>query len=564
MPVAERTLPIAAAHREFTVLVAGEPVPRADALQGLSIVAMANRIASAQLSYVDGVAAGQGFALADSGLFDPGQAIEIRAGVGREKDTLFVGIVIGVRLRMREGAPPLLQVECRHAATRLATARRSAVFTEQTDSDAIESLLSAAGVPADVAGTAVQHAQLVQHDCSDWDFLLARAQACGLNVLTRGDRLVLTAPAIDSPMAELRFGATLLAFEGEVDARLQAQAVQVASWQPAQQAVDLADGSDPGFDAPGSFEPDALAEAAGAVSRVLPHAALDASEAALLADSTCMRAQASLVRGRAKCAGLGTVQPGDTVTLAGLGQRFDGDALVTGVRHDLDPQQGWKTHLQLGQPAPDEAHAQRLQQRRAGALLAPVSGLQCGVVTDIDDPAGEFRVRVRLPLVDAGRAGIWARVATLDAGDERGWVFRPEIDDEVLVGFLDEDPRHPVVLGMLHSSAHRAPIPPDSGNDLKGYRSRSGIELQFDDGRGTLTLRTPRGNTLVLDDAAGGITLEDQHGNRIVVDASGIQINSIGKLAMEAAGLGELKANAKLDLTSSGVVAVSGAQVQLG
>lgn len=564
MPVAERTLPIAATHREFTVLVGGEPVSRADALQGLSIVAMANRIASAQLSYVDGVPADGGFVLADSGLFDPGQAIEIRAGAGRETDTLFVGVVTGVRLRMREGAPPLLQVDCRHAATRAATTRRSAVFTDQTDSDAIESLLSAAGVPADVASTAVQHTQLVQHDCSDWDFLVARAQACGLNVLTRADRIVVAAPALGGTVAQLRYGATLLAFDGEVDARLQAQAVQVASWQPAQQAVDLAEGTDPGFDAPGTFEPRALAESAGVASRVQVHAALDGNEAALLADSTVLQSQAGLVRGRAKCAGLGGVLPGDTVTLAGLGQRFDGDALVTGVRHDLDPQQGWKTHLQLGQPAPDEAHARRLQQRRAGALLAPVSGLQCGVVTDIEDPAGELRVRVRLPLVDADGAGVWARQLALDAGDDRGWVFRPEIGDEVLVGFLDEDPRHPVVLGMLHSSAHRAPIPPDSGNDLKGYRSRSGIELQFDDSQGTVTLRTPEGNSLVLDDGAGGITLEDQHGNRIVMDASGIQVHSRGELALDAGTTGVLNGGAKLDLTSSGIVAVSGAQVQLG
>lgn len=564
MPVAERTLPIAATHREFTVLVGGEPVPREDALQALSIVALANRVASAQLSYADGNAAAGSFALADSGLFDPGAEIEIRAGSGRDTSTLFVGLVTGVRLRMREAAPPLLQVDCRHAATRLTVARRSAVFVDQTDSDVIESLLSAAGINADVSTTPVQHAQLVQHDCSDWDFIVARARACGLNVLTRGDRLALVEPEVGGAVAELRFGATLLAFDGEVDARLQAQAVQVARWQPDQQAVDLADAADPGFDAPGSFAPDALAEAAGAEARVLPHAALQSDEAALLAGSTWQQAQASLLRGRAKCAGLGTVQPGDTVTLAGLGQRFDGDALVTGVRHDLDTQQGWKTHLQLGQPAPDEAHAQRLQQRRAGSLLAPVSGLQCGVVTEIDDPDGEFRVRVRLPLVDAGGTGLWARLLAVDAGDERGWVFRPEIGDEVLVGFLDEDPRHPVVLGMLHSSAHAAPIPSDAANDVKGYRSRSGIELLFDDGTGALTLRTPQGNTLVLDDGAGGITLEDQHGNRIVLDAGGVQIRSASALSIEATSTGALEAGATLDLKGGATVTVAGAQVQLG
>ena len=50
-------------------------------------------------------------------------------------------------------------------------------------------------------------------------------------------------------------------------------------------------------------------------------------------------------------------------------------------------------------------------------------------------------------------------LATLDAGKERGTFFRPEIGDEVVVGFLNDDPRHPVILGMCHSSAKPAPEP---------------------------------------------------------------------------------------------------------
>ena len=45
---AERTLPIAAEHREFSIKVNGEAVPREHALQALSVTAAANRIASAR------------------------------------------------------------------------------------------------------------------------------------------------------------------------------------------------------------------------------------------------------------------------------------------------------------------------------------------------------------------------------------------------------------------------------------------------------------------------------------------------------------------------------------
>jgi len=57
-------------------------------------------------------------------------------------------------------------------------------------------------------------------------------------------------------------------------------------------------------------------------------------------------------------------------------------------------------------------------------------------------------------MISTSDDGIWARISTLDAGKQRGTFFRPEIGDEVIVGFLNDDPRYPVVLGMVNSSAN--------------------------------------------------------------------------------------------------------------
>ena len=73
-------------------------------------------------------------------------------------------------------------------------------------------------------------------------------------------------------------------------------------------------------------------------------------------------------------------------------------------------------------------------------------------------PDGEDRVQVRVPVINSQDDGLWARVATLDAGENRGSFFRPEIGDEVVLGFLNDDPRDPIILGMLNSSAKPAPI----------------------------------------------------------------------------------------------------------
>ncbi len=577
---AERTLPISAEHREFTVKVDGAALSREHALQALSVTATANRIASARLTYADGAAGKGDFPLSNKPLFAPGAAVEISAGDGSSNTLVFKGFVTGIRLKVREASPSTLIVECRHAASRLTLVRRSANFFDQTDSDAMESLLGAAGISADVESTTVTHKQLVQHDCSDWDFINARAQTNGLLVLTRAADLVIKKPAIASASAELRFGATLLEFDAEVDGRAQTAAVTVLTWQAADQAVSKTDGETPTFKAPGNFDPDALADGAGSAALLLRHAALDDAEAAALAAATWQTTRLDLASGRVKCAGIATLLPGDTVKLSGVGERFSGDVLVSGVRHEFDTTGGWKTHLQFGGTAPDPALRERLQNHRTAALLAPVAGLQAGVVTDNEDPDGEFRVRVMLPLVVDGDDGVWARVAEVDAGAERGFFFRPEIGDEVLVGFLDDDPRQPVILGMLHSSAKAAPLSPSNENPQKGYKSRSGIQLLFDDEKTIVTLLTPGGNRLILDDDAKGITIEDQNGNKIVLSSDGIAIESSKALtvksgteiSLESSTSLDVKAGTALtcegaasnDIKSGGVVKVAGSAIQLG
>lgn len=577
---AERTLPIAAEHREFTVKVDGEAVPREHALQALSVTAAANRIASARLTYVDG-AAGQGdFPLSNKPLFTPGAAVEISAGAGSNQALVFQGIVTGIRLKVREASPSTLIVECRHAAGRLTLVRRSANFFDKTDGDAMESLLGAAGVRGDVDSTSVTHKQLVQHDCSDWDFINARAAANGLLVLTRAAELAIRKPELAAPAADLRFGATLLEIDAEVDGRQQAAAVKVLTWHAAEQAVTSTDGERPSFKPPGNFDPETLANGAGSDALLLRHAALDDAEASALAAAIWQTARLDLTSGRVKCAGIATLLPGDTVKLSGVGERFSGNVLISGVRHEFDTTGGWKTHLQFGGTAPDPALRERLQSHRTAALLAPVAGLQAGVVTDNEDPEGEFRVRVMLPLVVDGDDGVWARVAAVDAGSDRGFFFRPEVGDEVLVGFLDDDPRQPVILGMLHSSAMAAPLSPSNDNPQKGYKSRSGIQLLFDDEKKIVTLLTPGGNSLVLDDDAKGITIQDQNGNKIVLSSDGIIIESRKALSLKSGTAGKFEGGTSLDvkagtaltcegkashdIKSGGVVKVAGSAIQLG
>ena len=79
-------------------------------------------------------------------------------------------------------------------------------------------------------------------------------------------------------------------------------------------------------------------------------------------------------------------------------------------------------------------------------------GVYLGLVTDLNDPDGQGRVKVSCrgrPDPGGGAYEAWARLATLMGGDNRGTWFVPDIDDEVLVAFEGGDPRRPYVLGGL-------------------------------------------------------------------------------------------------------------------
>jgi uncharacterized protein involved in type VI secretion and phage assembly len=152
-------------------------------------------------------------------------------------------------------------------------------------------------------------------------------------------------------------------------------------------------------------------------------------------------------------------------------------------------------------------------------------------VVDIKDPDGQGRVKVKLPWspdIDDGSYQVWARLALLMAGNNRGSWFIPDPNDEVLVVFEGGDPRRPYVVGMLWNGKDSPPETMDgSGNNFKKtIRSRNGVKITIDDtdGSESITLTTPAGQTVTLKDGPGSIELQDTNGNDIKMDTSGVTI----------------------------------------
>ncbi len=507
-------------------------------LIAISVSKAVNKIPSARVTLLDGDVALENFEVSNSDLFIPGKEIEILAGYHSEESTIFKGIIINHGIKMRKNKPSILTVECKDQAIKMTAGRKSGFYAESTDSDVIDEIIGDYGFESDIESTQTKHKEMVKYYTTDWDFIVTRAEVNGKLVIVDDGKVTVAAPdTSQDPVLSLIHGATIMEFEAEIDARYQFSNVKCSSWDYATQKMLEEESDDPDFKDHGNIAPSELSGVIELDEFSLCHTGQVADqELKAWADSKLLKSRMAKIIGRVKCQGFGDIKPGLMLNLDGVGDRFNGNTFVTAVRQQITSK-NWETDIQFGLSPKWFSKNEEIIDTPASGLLPGILGLQIGVVTQLqDDPNGEDRVLVRIPVIDSKDEGIWARVASLDAGNERGAFFRPEIDDEVVLGFLNDDPRDPVVLGMLNSSAKPAPIAASDDNHEKGFFSRSKMKLVFNDDEISFKIVTPNENTIIISDDAGSVIFEDENSNKIEMSADGILIESASDINIKASG----------------------------
>ena len=568
----ESTIPTPATPDVCThaILIDGTQISGEFHVLSIYVTRELNRIPTATFHLQDGEAAKATFKASNTDHFIPGRKIEIQLGYRSQNEPVFKGIIVRHSIKIRKNGAQLI-VECRDEAIKMTLGVHSHYYADQKDSDIMEDLIGRYGLQKDIAATQAALKEVVQYDASDWDFLLCRAEANGLIVKVEDGKITVAPPAAsESSILTVQYGSTLLELDAEIDARWQSKGITAQSWNASDQELLTAEAKEPAIAGGGNLGPADLADVISSDAHTLRHGGkLSQPELQAWADGRLLRERLAKVRGRAKFQGFAGALPDRIIQVSGIGERFEGELYVSGVRHSF-AKGNWETDVQLGLSTEPFAETYNLRPLPAAGLLPAVSGLQTGIVTVLEDPEGEDRIKVRLPLISTADEGNWARLATLDAGKERGTFFRPEIGDEVIVGFLHDDPCHPVILGMCHSSAKPAPEPAKDDNHRKGYVSREKMKFVFDDEKKIVTLETPGGNRIRLSEEDKGITLEDQNGNKITLDDSGIKIESTKDLILKAAkdikieGMNtELKAQTAFKASGGGSAEISGASTTL-
>lgn len=539
-----------------TVLSGGEPIKSAYELLSVHVNYEVNRIPYAELVLFDGDAANRKFAISDTGVFEPGKEIEIKLRYENDstsEKTVFKGLVVTHGVSVEQTASTLT-VAIKDAAVAMTQGKNHCVFTKMTDNEIIKKIIGLHGLKTGtIDGTQPQYTEIVQYACSDWDFILSRAESNGLLIKVReGTVSALSIKSPGAPKATLESGVNeIYGFDIEAGSEGQYAKISGTAWDAKNQQNIQVNKADNLNLTPGNLSSQKLANSLGGKDYSLATSAqLSQAELTAWAAGKLARTQLSLIRGRVAVPGRTDIALLDTLEIKGIGQRFNGKALVTGIGHRVTVG-SWVTDIQFGLADQWLLHNDGASSLPASGLLPGISGLHIGLVLELgEDPDKELKVKVQLPMLKQDANTLWARLGSPDAGKGRGYFFRPEVGDEVVIGFVNDDPRQAIILGSLYSSKNSSPErfgKPDDKNIGKGIASKKGMVIGFDDDKTIVYIETPGKNTIKLDDDGKKIQLDDQHGNSIIMDENGITLKSAKDFKVEAGGNVEIK-GAKVDI----------------
>jgi Rhs element Vgr protein len=542
----------------------GKALPDTTRIVSVHIDRVVNSIPSAKIIIADGEISTQLFPVSDSGDFAPGAKITISAGYGDSEQVIFEGIVVKHAVKITGENYSRVVVECRDAAVKMTVGRKNANYVDKKDSDIIATLIGTYGLTANAEATTVQYKELVQYYCSDWDFMLSRAEANGQLVIATDGTVAVAAPKTSaSAVLEITYGDDLMEFHAEMDARSQFAAAQAVSWDPKTQAVMLGTQAKPTtLNKQGDLTSEILAKVIGLSSLDMQTAATQTKDAlGKWAAAQQVKSGLARIRGSMKFQGSALAKVGSLITLKGVGARYSGDVFVSAIHHELIDG-NWITEAQFGVSPAWFTERTDVVAPPAAGFLPGVEGLQIGVVMKLDsDPEGEQRVQVSTPVMRPSTDGVWARLTKFYASDGFGSFFIPEIGDEVVLGYLNNDPSHPIILGSLYSSKRKPPYELTAQNNLKAIVTRCKSKIEFNEEDKVITITTPGNNKLIFSDTDKSILMQDQNNNKLELNTSGITMDSPKDISITAKGTITLDAIGTVSITSKADVKSSGLNV---
>lgn len=538
------------------------------------------------------------FALLDEGAFSVGDELEILLPDAQNSlSTVFKGEVTTLGTEHEAGQLPVLLVGGLSGTHRLATASTYKAYLNQTRTQVVQEIAGRHGLTPSCDASGGPEPYLLQTG-TDHAMITELARGIGFEWFVDGKDLHFRKRPADGGPTLKRSDDSLLRLSASYTGIHAPSKVSVLGWDPAAQA-DFSGDAGAVVDAPGATELGSTApfvtdsytkakDTFGADLLLGATSARDATEAEAIAGAVGLDLVSAGLHVEGVAAGDPAIVAGGQVTLEEVGSKLAGTYYVTEVIHDFGVRQEALTTFRCGGHRHPPA---RLGTGPGEPDSWGRSGLVLGVVTNVNDEENLGRVKVRFPSLGDDAESDWARVVIPGVGKDRGLDLRPEVNDEVVVGFERGDVRFPFVLGGVWSGKHPPPEADTSDDGVVVRRqivSRVGHAITFSDGpTGTaaddperyveialahgkttvkiaedhIKIEAPSGHPITIESGDGTIELTDA--GDVEIKANNLTFEAKQKVTMKSGTDTGVKAGTNLKLEGGVKVEAKGVQASL-
>lgn len=512
----------------------------------------------------------------DQSPFELGASVEVRL---RHRDTEKFSTVMRGEVTAIEAdfdnALATLTIRGYDKTHRLNRGTKTRVFVQASDGDIIKKVCGESGLSAVVEATPLVRAHVFQDNQTDLEFLQMLATRNGFEIAV--DDQTATKLHFRKPVGQgevdLKWGTSLVTFRPRLSLAGQVDEVIVKGWDPAAKKAIIgtarSSSSHPQIGESnwgGALAKSKFSSAAKYVEVRHPVATQDEAQkyAQLLLDEI----NASFVEAEGVAKGHPELLAGVKVKINYVGRRFSGNYVITAARHTYAPD-GYHTSFVVEgirpKTLPDLMGTTNDHSLRATNMW---TGVVPALVTNINDPDKQGRVKLKYPWLDDQLESDWARVAGVGAGKNRGLYVMPEVNDEVLVAFEYGDFNRPYVIGGLWN---KPDTPPETDAIVKGvvnkrtWKSRAGHIIRFvDDSAGEKIeiIDCKNGTTITLDAKAKKLEIQNQGGIDITTKGN-MNLKATGTMNIESNGALTIKSNTTGKVEAGAVLEVKGAVVKI-
>lgn len=572
MPIG--TLPNPSALQGSTALTTFKVVADDNLLSGVISIRIDKALNCIPKAYVvleDGDIAQQNFEQSDQEFTIPGKSIRISCGYNSNEEVLYEGEIVTQRIKATISGKTQLELICKDPCYKMTIDKKSHYFENVNQQDILDELVGNyqdldTSYDALSLSTVnqISYSSLIQHNISDWDYLISRfEQTSSFAIVENGVINVKGIPSLTAAAFSLEFGRDIINMDLELDSQTQHDKVSSIAWDDTIQEIIKVTSDQPSLPDHGNVSANDLSNSNHSTFTIKHSGNVKDQQLKQWANSKKLRSELSRITGHISFQGSTLPKLNEYIKIDGISSRFNGPCLITGINHEI-VRGDWITKVKIGlSPYSHSDHhpeKEKVEHMTGGAI----SGLYTGkVIQVVDDPEDNLRLLITIPTIQSNDEATWMRLSSLDASENKGFVNRPDVDDEVLVGFLNNDINQGVVLGALFSKKHPGSslLEPTEKNNKKGWVIKKDMHLIFDSEDDIVELGTAPGNLIRIDQNV--ITISDQFDNKLTMDSAGIALNSNGDIKMTANG-GNIVINGKsIEMSATTNLKAKGAMASL-